>query len=489
LGTIQKQGLINTVIIYFGVALGLVNRIIVQPHFLTKSEIGLSTLLVNFSALLSTFFIFGTSNMCVRYFPLFRDAEKRHHGFFGFVLLFPLIGAIAGGVVYLLLRSWLLHRYEINAPLFTNYFDWTFPLAVVMSFAIALNSYSNSLHKTTVPSFLNDIWLRIVLVAGAIAYGASYISLNSFVAVIFVSYFTQMIFLAAYIYTIDKPGLKIDWPFVRSVGVPGILRYTFLLAITALTSLSIKSLDNVMVGSYLGEDFSGVFSIGMFIAMFIETPLYSLERIAGTKIAHAFSTNNTDEIREIYYRSVRYLFLIGGFLTVGIVTNIHDLLRLLPAGYKDAANVTILLSVGSLINMATGVNSPILFNSSRYFWGFIFLFILLVLSVVLNVFFIPVYGIAGAAIATGLASTLFNIMKFIYIRKKFGMQPYDMRTVKTLAAICLSFFTAYFIPVPANAWLAIALRGTATTLVFVGMTYFLHIIPEYEYLFTGKFRK
>jgi O-antigen/teichoic acid export membrane protein len=472
-----------------GVVFGLVNRLIVQPHFLSAAEIGLSSLLLNFGLLFSTFLIFGTSNMCVRYFPVFRNPEKRHHGFLGFVLLFPLAGSVAGGIIFWLFRSWLLQRYSIHSPLFAHYFDWTFPLAVVTTFAIALNSYCNSLHKTVFPSFLNDIWLRIILITGTIAYGLNYISLDWFVYITFIAYVSQMVFLAIYIYIVDRPGLLIDWSFAKSIGIPGILRYTFLLAITALTSLSLKSLDNVMIGSYLGENFSGVFSIGMFIAVFIETPLYSLERIAGSKIAHAFATNNMDEIREIYYRSVRYLFLAGGFLTVGIATNIHDLLRLLPAEFKEAANVTILLSVGSLINMATGVNSPIIFNSSKYSRGFIFLLILLVLSVILNILLIPAYGIAGAAIATGLASTLFNIMKFIYIRKKFGMQPYDMRTVKTLAAICLSFFTAYFIPVPANAWLAIALRGTATTLVFVGMTYFLHIIPEYEYLFTGKFRK
>lgn len=487
MGTIQKQGLINTIIIYTGVTLGLVNRIIVQPHFLTPAEMGLSALLINFSALLSTFLLFGTSNMCVRYFPAFKNREKRHHGFLGFVLLFPLAGTIVGGFIFWLLRSWLLQQYEIKSPLFTNYFDWTFPLAVVTTFATALNAYSNSLHKTTFPSFLNDIWLRIVLISGVLAYGLNYISLDWFVTVIFIAYLSQMIFLAVYIGIIDRPGLKVDWTFARSVGIPRMLSYTFLLAITALTSLSLKSLDNAMIGSYLGESFSGIFSIGMFIAMFIETPLYSLERIAGTKIAHAFSAGNMNEIREIYYRSARYLFLFGGFLTVGIVTNIHDLLRLLPAEYKDAANVTIILSVGSLINMATGVNSPILFNSSKYFWGFIFLLALLVLTVSLNILFIPIYGIEGAAFATGLASTLFNIMKFIYIRNKFGMQPYDMRTLKTIFIIAVSFAAAYFIPVSENAWLGILVRGTIVTVVYTGLTVMFKIAPEFHKFLPWEF--
>src|SRR6185436_13616181 len=194
-----------------------------------------------------------------------------------------------------------------------------------------------------------------------------------------------------------------------------------------------------------GESFSGVFMLGMFMAQFIETPLYSIERIAGAKISHAFSINNMEEIKQIYYRSVRILFLFGGFLAICIITNIHDFLKLLQPDFNDAAGVTIILSIGSIINMATGVNSPIIINSSKYVWGVIFLSILLVISVILNMLFIPKFGIEGAAIATGVASTLYNLMKFIYIWKKFGLQPYDMRTVKTIIVIGTALLVGIFI--------------------------------------------
>lgn len=99
MGTIQKQGLINTIIIYVGVALGFLSRILIQPHWLTTSEIGLAGLLISFSALLTTFLLLGSSNMCVKYFPLFKNEQKRHHGFLGFVLLFPMLGILIGGIV------------------------------------------------------------------------------------------------------------------------------------------------------------------------------------------------------------------------------------------------------------------------------------------------------------------------------------------------------------------------------------------------------
>jgi len=482
LGTIQKQGLINTIIIYVGVALGFLSRILIQPHWLTTSEIGLAGLLISFSALLTTFLLLGASNMCVKYFPLFKNEQKRHHGFLGFVLLFPMLGILMGGVLLYFMRAWLIKSYSEHSPLFTEYFDFAFPLAAIMTFAISLNAYCNSLQKTTFPSFLNDILVRIVLVIGTIAYGVGWIHLDFFVLSIAIAYGTQLLLLIVYICIVDRPGLKVDWSFVKSIGISGVFRYTFLLTLTALTSLSLKSLDNMMIGSYLGENFSGIFMIGMFMAQFIETPLYSIERIASAKIAQAFAVNNLEEIKEIYYRSVRVLFLFGGFLAVCVITNIHDFLSLMKPEFAAAAGVTIILSIGSIVNMATGVNSPIIINSSKYIWGVFFLSILLVVSVFLNMFLIPIYKIEGAAIATGIASTLYNFMKFIYIWKKFGMQPYAMHTVKTIVIIGTALVVGFFMAVPENPWLAIAYRGLLITLLFISLSLYFKIVPEYHHL-------
>jgi O-antigen/teichoic acid export membrane protein len=109
---------------------------------------------------------------------------------------------------------------------------------------------------------------------------------------------------------------------------------------------------------------------------------------------------------------------------------------------------------------------------------------------VLNVLLIPRFGIEGAAIATGLASTLFNLMKFFYIWKKFGMQPYDKRTLETVLIIAISLLAGFFIPVPHNAWLAILERGSLIALIYGGLTLAFGIVPEYQHILTlGILRK
>ncbi len=482
MGSIQKQGLINTVIIYIGVALGFFNVVIVQPHYLTPEELGLTKVVINFGALLTTFLLLGASSTCIKYFASFRDSKTGHHGFLGVILLITLAGLLIGGCFFYILHDWILDRYKGDSPLFINYFFWEFPLAAVMTLSMALNSYCYSLLKITVPSFLNDIWVRIALLIFTFAYSFHLIDLDYYVASIFVTYLSQLLFLIIYIFRIDKPSFKIDWSFFKQAGGSSIIKFSMLMTLTALSSLSMKFLDSIMIGAYMPIMFAGIYSIGAFIAQFIETPLYSLERVASIKIAHGFQSNNMVEIEDIYRQSVRVLFLIGGFLAVCIITNIHAFLSLLPSAYLPAAGVTIIMTIGSVINMGTGVNTPIISNSSKYYYNMIFLLILLAVAVGLNMILIPKFGIEGAAIATGLASTLFNLMKFFFIWKNFGFQPYDIRTLKTIIVIAISFLFAFYIPVPDNAWISMAIKGTLITAVYGGLTLMLNIIPEHHHL-------
>lgn len=490
MGTIQRQGLINIIIVYIGVVLGFVNAVIIQPHFMKQEDVGLARIIFNFSGFLTPFLLVGSSNMCLKYFPVFRDREKKHHGFLGFMLLITLTGIVLVGLVLFLIKGWIIDAYKDESAQFVHYFGLTFLLGAIMSLTIAMNIYSSSLFRTTFPSLLNDIWVRILYIGVTLIYAFGLISLDAFVWGILLAYFSQLLFLFIYVYSIDRPGLRIDWPFVKSVGLRSILRFCFLIMLSAMSTLSMKFLDGIMIGAYLPLKFVAIFTTGAFIAQFIETPINPVERIAGARIAHAFRDNNMHEIKEIYYRSVRYLFLLGGFLVVCVITGIHDFLLLISHEYSGAANVTIILSIGSIINMATGVNSPILQNSANYIWGTIFLFILLVLSVVLNMLFIPRFGIEGAAIATGLASALYNILKFIYIWKKFGLQPYDIRTLKTIVVIGIALVVGLLVSVNDNPLLSLALKGISIAAVYAAATFFLNIIPEFHDVILKKvFRK
>ena len=236
----------------------------------------------------------------------------------------------------------------------------------------------------------------------------------------------------------------------------------------------------MMIAKYMPLAFVGIYSVAAFIAMIIETPLFSLERIATAKIAHAWSIDNTDEIKKIYFISARYMSLLGGILLIGVVINIEDLLSLLPEEYNTGVMVTYIMSVGAFINMATGVNYSILFNSPKYIYGVGFIALLLVMTIIGNMIFIPKYGIEGAALATAIASVVYNLLKYLYIWKVFKMQPFDISTLKILGLMGLCFGINYFIPDIENHIVSILVRSSVITLIYAAGTYLLNIVPEFH---------
>ena len=480
MGVIKRQGIKNTIINYFGVGIGFISLIFIQPQLLTPSELGLIRVLMAFSGLISAVFLLGVSNINVRYFPYFINPEHKHHGYFGLMLLFPLTGCIIGAFFLFLFKDFITSQYIKESKLFADYFFYVSPLAVFITFTIALNSYSTALYKTTVPSFLNEIVNRILFICVILLYFFRYVNFEQFIFCFVSIYAIQVILVSGYIYRVDTPSIKIDFSFLKSVNVPGMIRYGLLLMLTYISSVSLKFLDSIMIAKFLPLAFVGVYSIAAFIAMVIEIPLSSVERIASAKIASAWANNNLNELKKIYNMSAKYMSLLGGILMISVIVNVHDLLSLLPDAYHQGATVTILISCAAFINMATGVNHSIIYNSSKYIFGFIFVLVLLVLTVVGNLILIPEYGIEGAAISTAFAGIVYNLLKYVYIWKVFKMQPFDSSMVKILGVIALCFAINYSLPVLDNHIVSIIVRSAIIIISYASATYSLNIVPEFH---------
>ena len=110
--------------------------------------------------------------------------------------------------------------------------------------------------------------------------------------------------------------------------------------------------------------------------------------------------------------------LIGGLLLIGILLNIEDMLSFLPQEYANAKNVTVIASIGAFINISTGLNNAVLFNSNKYVYGTYLLLLLLVLAIINNLIFIPLWGIEGAAFASAFSVVIYNMVKLLLKMQK-----------------------------------------------------------------------
>jgi len=480
MGIVKRQGIKNTIIIYAGIIIGFISLLVIQPNYLSKSEIGLTRLLLAFASLFSSVFAFSISNITIKFFPYFKDYNNKHNGFFGLTILIPIIGSAIGCLLLFLFKEPIIKYYSSESKIFQFYFYHTFVFSFILSVILSLNSYCSALLKTTVPSFLNDVITRLIFILLILLYGFGIISYSTFIIAFIVSYVLQAIFLFFYIIYYGAPSFKINEKIINEIGSITLVKYGAVLTITTITSLGLKFLDMIMIGHYKTDADVGVYSIAAFIATIIETPLNSLERIANPKIAHHLAEKNYSEVKSIYFQSSKYLTLIGAWLMLMICVNVKDLLLLLPNDYSDGIMVSIIMSIGAFINMCTGVNYPILFNSDKYYFGSIFIAIMLVVTIVLNIILIPIYGIMGAAISAAIASVVYNLLKYLFIYFEFKMQPFSKETLKIISILLFAFMINYFIPDMNSHVLNIVFTGSVLSIFYFICVYAMNLVPEFH---------
>lgn len=264
------------------------------------------------------------------------------------------------------------------------------------------------------------------------------------------------------------------------------LGYAMMFWLAGLAATGIKELATVVLGTMVQLDLVAVYVISAFIPTLIEVPLNALDRIATYKIASAWKENNHLEIKTIYQRSSHYLFLIGSLLFLLINSNSTSLLSFLPEKYRHTELLILILSVGTLLNMITGMNSQILFTSSKYYYAVLVVVTSAIASFLLQIALIPVYGIIGAALATALAGILINVAYTWIVWYQFHILPFKKSILLHTAFLITLLILLWFTPSLGNNLLNLTIRSVFLIVVYYLWIRKFNLMPEIMAFFQKK---
>jgi O-antigen/teichoic acid export membrane protein len=475
---VRRQGVKNTIYTYFGILLGMLSTLYVQPFFLTKEEIGITRLVISVATIFASISCLGITSVIVKFLPFFYNKEKKHQGFFTLAIVFPLAGFVLCLLGIFLLKENILSFYSKNAKILIDYFLPITLMALFNCLIFAFSAYCNAINKSSLATAINEVFNKAGFIICVLLFSYSITTQNAYIYSLSVIYFIQLILLFFVISHFDHPTFKTSF-FSNNVHLKGIIQFGIVSAFIQITGICMKFVDIILLGKYESMAQVGVYGIAAFIGLVIETPLNALDRIVGTKIAKLFAQNNILEIEKIYKLSSKYLMIFCGLLVSVLIVCIKPLLELLPNDYTSGAIVTIIICIGAFFNAATGVNYSILMYSNYYKLGAVFYSSLLVLTIILNMLLIPLYGITGAAIATCLASVIHNMLRFIFLKIKLNIQPFTMASFKIVIIIVVSILIGYAINIE-NRYLLIIARGLFSSLTFIGLLIFLKVFSVKE---------
>jgi O-antigen/teichoic acid export membrane protein len=480
-GEIKKQSINNTALSYIGAALGFL-IIYIQPHLISSADIGLLRLLFSFSWMAAVIMPLGAGSITMRYFPKIKNSDNKHNGFFLLLLLITSLGALIIGSILYINKTFFTEYYQ-KSPEFPIYFTEAIVFAYVLSLISIYSLYSSSLLKTSFPVFLTDIFTRVSQLLLVIVYHYDVINRHTLVLCYMGIFLLQLILLIGYLSRLDSISFKINWTFYKTLPLKEVAYFGGLMMLTAFASLGIKFIDQLMIGHYLNENMVGVYATSVMMCAVMEIPFNSLERIAQPKIAQAWSGNDVNEVAKIYEMSSRYMFFVGGVLFCLLWAGIDLIFLYLPPEYQAGKTSFFIVSFSSLINLLTGVNSSVLMYSNKYFVVSVFLFILIAVSFFANQLLIASYGIAGAAMATLIAISTFNILKYFYIVFRFKIQPFSKYTLYILICIIFSLSLVLLIPNSIHPLLKAFIGGLFTVTLFSAVNIKFGIIEEVNKVF------
>jgi O-antigen/teichoic acid export membrane protein len=90
----------------------------------------------------------------------------------------------------------------------------------------------------------------------------------------------------------------------------------------------------------------------------------------------------------------------------------------------------------------------------------------MLLLIITNLLFIPLYGIVGAALASFISKLTYNLFKYIFLWRKLNFQAFSWKTLLLIGLGALTLVFNHYIPTLSNNLLDILVRSSLITLFF-----------------------
>lgn len=488
MGIIIKQSIKGSIWSYAGILVGFVTTSYLFPRYLSTDVIGLFSILLAYSILFAQFAALGFHGVTSRLFPYFRDREKGHNGFLFLAFAVMITGFALFTIAFLFFKPLLIENNLEKSKLFADYVGLLVPLTFFTLLFVQLDMVNKVLYDAVLGAFLQEFLQRILIFLITILFIFKFLDLHQLVLAYASVVCLKGVFMFGYLLVKGEISFTPRLDFMDKKLRKEIISVALFSILTGLGGSIVFNIDKIIINHLLGLGQTGVYTIAFFFGTLVVIPSRPLLRISGTLIADAFKRDDLNYIADIYRKSCLNQFIIAAFLFGGIWINIGNILQILGPDYANGKWVIFFIGLAYLFDMATGANGQIISFSQYYRVALFFILILIVLVVATMYLFIPVYGITGGALAIALSIFLNNIMRYIFLKVKYNMQPFTLKFIAIAAIFGVAFLVSMLVPQMKLIPDIIVRSAVFTLLVFLGI-YFSKVSDEVNSVVNTIFKR
>jgi O-antigen/teichoic acid export membrane protein len=394
-----------------------------------------------------------------------------------------MIGFVLVMVAGLALKHLVIRKFGTNAPQLVTYYYWIFPMGFGLTIYTVLEAYAWTLHKSVLTNFFREVQWRllttiliVLFVTGTIKDFDLFIKLFAFTYPgIAISLFAYLVFTKKIHFTLRVS--KVTRRFLKKI----LALCAFVYGGTLIFTLS-QVFDSFVIASVLdnGLDKAGIFGLATIMTSIIVAPQRGIISASISHLSKAWKDKNMPLLQKVYQRSSinQLIFACAIFLLIWLNFTDGILTFKVKPIYLDGAWVFFVLGLTKIIDMGTGVNAQIIATSTYWKFelqsGVILLFIMLPLTYILT----RQYGIIGPAVGTLVSITIYNIIRIIFLWKKFRLFPLTVQSLYTVLLAGACYGICYFCFRGMHGFPGMFTRSIAFILLYATGVVFMKLTPD-----------
>jgi len=470
---IRRQSIISSLMVYVGFALGFFNTyLFTKEGGFTKEQYGLTGIFIALANLMFSFANLGMPSYIFKFYPYYQDnLEKKRNDILTWALLVSLIGfcfVVIGGIYF---KDLIIFKFGKNSPEFVNYYYWIFPFGLGLTLYSILESYAWQQQKSIFTNFLREVFFRalttILIICTFIGWLGKF---DLFIKIYSFTYLITALFLLVYLVKNGNLHLTFKVSVVTKKFSKKILTLVKFIYGGTLVYAVAGVFDTILLASVSinGLAAVAVYSLAQNMASLIQAPQRGIISSSIAALSKAWKDKDQNRILNIYRQSSinQLVFAVGMFCLIWL--NFEDGIFTfhLQSGYIDAKWIFFFIGLMRIVDMGTGVNAQIISTSTLWKFEFYTGIILLSLTLPMNYILTKYYfDVMGPAIANLFSFTIYNLIRFWYLKKKFNMQPFTLKSLYTIILGIVSFYLCFYIFDSYHGFIWLVIRSTC----FIGL--------------------
>lgn len=461
MGIVFRQSIKATIVTLTGAVLGAVVWL-VSTMVLPKQQLGLVTNITLAGAIIQLFVIVGTANLILVYLQRYKYEDERRKTLLTLGVLTSLVGTILFSILFYIFKQPIIDLYNPEDQVLIRKYYYLLPVLVLFwGLTTIFDQYLISHVKISIPAFTREVVLRTT---NLVLLWLVFLKVIDFQQYIIGNVCMYSIPLIVLVFVSSKTrGFGFSFNFkIFSRGEYKDMAYFSWYHLLVGASLTILNfIDTLMLGPLdsNGIQSAAVYGVATFISSVTYMPYRAMASSSTPILNQAYIDKDFVKIRDLFSRAGVNIFIaaIAMFLLVGL--NLDNAVALLPDGYEAIKPLVLILMLGKVFDMATGLNNELISISSHYKFNFRVSVFLLVLVFSLDRVFIPIYGVYGAAWVSALSLFVFNIIKVIFLYRKMKLLPFTAKTWRVVLAGIIAALSGYMLPYIYNPYVDTIVRS------------------------------